>query len=202
MKILDRIILSIYSIIMLVESVIAILLVFGWLKIENIVFIIKDVLNNHIAYNTIFGISILFIILSIKAILFGSSTSTRTDNTETKKNTKMGDGVLLENEDGKLLISKDTIERLANSVVKNFSNIQDAKTKVLIDNKNNIAIIVELQILQNTIIKELTANLQSRIKQVIKEATDLDVKEVNVKIKNIINVPVKVEENIEDDEEE
>ena len=200
MKILDRIILSIYSIIMLVESVIAILLVFGWAKIENIVFIIKDALNNHIAYNTIFGISILFIILSIKAILFGSSTSKRIDDTDTRKNTKMGDGVLLENEDGKLLISRDTIERLANSVVKNFSNIQDARTKVAIDNKNNIAIVVELQILQNTIIKELTANLQSRIKQVIKEATDLDVKEVNIKIKNIINVPAKVEENIDEDE--
>lgn len=200
MKILDRIILSIYSIIMLVESVIAILLVFGWAKIENIVFIIKDALNNHIAYNTIFGISILFIILSIKAILFGSSTSKKIDDTDTRKNTKMGDGVLLENEDGKLLISRDTIERLANSVVKNFSNIQDARTKVAIDNKNNIAIVVELQILQNTIIKELTANLQSRIKQVIKEATDLDVKEVNIKIKNIINVPAKVEENIDEDE--
>lgn len=200
MKILDRIILSIYSLIMLVESIIAILLVFGWAKIENIVFIIKDALNNHIAYNTIFGISVLFIILSIKAILFGSSASTSKEEKDTKKNAKMGDGVLLENEDGKLLISKDTIERLANSVVKNFSNIQDARTKVVIDHKNNIVIIVELQILQNTVIKELNTNLQTRIKQVIKEATDLEVNEVNVKIKNIINVPAKIEETEEEEE--
>ena len=200
MKILDRITLSIYSLIVLIESIIAILLVFGWAKIENIVYIIRDVLNNHIAYNTVFAVSILFIILSIKAILFGSNTSNNTENSNNRKNAKMGEGVLLENDEGKLLISKDTIERLANSVVRNFSNIQDAKTKVLIDNKNNISILVDLQILQNTIIKELNANLQARIKQVIKEATDLDVKEVNVKIKNIINVPAKLEEN--NDEEE
>lgn len=200
MKILDRITLSIYSLIMLIESIIAILLVFGWAKIENIVYIVKDVLNNHIAYNTVFAISILFIILSIKATLFGSNTSNNKDSSDTRKTGKMGEGVLLENDNGKLLISKDTIERLANSVVRNFSNIQDAKTKVLIDNKNNIAIVVELQILQNTIIKELNANLQARIKQVIKEATDLDVKEVNVKIKNIINVPAKVEEDNEEEE--
>lgn len=198
MKIIDKIILSIYSIIMLVESVIAILIVFGWAKIETLVYIVRDILNNHIAYNTLFGISILFIILSIKAILFGSSVSNRNEETDTKRNGKMGEGVLIENEDGKLLISKDTIERLANSVVRNFSNIQDAKTKVLIDNKNNIAIIVELQILQNTIIKELNTNLQTRIKQVVKEATDLEVNEVNVKIKNIINVPTKVEEQDEE----
>ena len=112
----------------------------------------------------------------------------------------MGEGVLLENEDGKLLISKDTIERLANSVVKNFSNIQDAKTKVLIDSKNHIAIVVELQILQNTVIKDLNTNLQTRIKEVVKQATDLEVNEVNVKIKNIINVPQKPQENEEDEE--
>lgn len=198
MKIIEKITLSIYSMIMLVESVIAILIIFGWAKIETLVYIVKDMLNNHIVYNTLFGISILFIILSIKAILFGSSTSDRKDETETRRNSKMGEGVLIENEDGKLLISKDTIERLANSVVKNFSNIQDARTKVLIDDKNYISIIVELQILQSTVIKELNANLQTRIKQVVKDATDLDVNEVNVKIKNIINVPAKVE----DEEEE
>lgn len=198
MKIIEKITLSIYSLIILVESIIAILLIFGWAKIETIVYMIQDMLNNYIAYNTIFGISIVFIILSIKAILFGSSTSDKKEEIEPRRNSKMGEGVLIENEDGKLLISKDTIERLANSVVKNFSNIQDARTKVLIDDKNFISIIVELQILQNTVIKELNANLQTRIKQVVKEATDLDVNEVNVKIKNIINVPAKME----DEEEE
>ena len=34
-------------------------------------------------------------------------------------------------------------------------------------------------------IKELSSNLQIRIKEVIKKATDLDVKEINIKIKNI-----------------
>lgn len=200
MKIIDRIILSIYSLIILIESIISILLIFGWAKVESIVYLINDMLNNSVAYNTVFAISIVFIILSIKALLFNSSRSNITIDEDGKRKDKMGDGVLIENEDGKLLISKDTIERLANSVVKNFSNIQDARTKVLIDNKNNIAIIVELQILQNTVIKDLNANLQTRIKEVVKQATDLEVNEVNVKIKNIINVPQKVQEDVEEEE--
>ena len=200
MKIIDRIILSIYSLIMLIESIITILLIFGWAKFESIGYIIEDMLNNSVAYNTVFAISVIFIILSIKAMLFNSSRSKETAESEGRRKDKMGEGVLIENEDGKLLISKDTIERLANSVVKNFLNIQDARTKVLIDSKNNIAIVVELQILQNTVIKDLNANLQSRIKEVVKQATDLEVNEVNVKIKNIINVPQKPEENEEEEE--
>ena len=197
MKLLDRIILTIYSIIILVESILAIFLIFGWADIQNIVAIISDILNNHVVYNILFAISIVFIMLSIKAILFYSGSSN--EPRENKKQDKLGEGVLLENEDGKLLISKDTIERLANSVVKNFPNIQDAKTKVFIDLKNNIAIVVELQILQNTVIKDLNTNLQASIKETIKNATDLEVNEVNVKIKNIIPV---AQNKFEDDEEE
>lgn len=198
MKIIDKIILNIYSLIILIESIIVILLIFGWAKIETIIYIITDMLNNHIAYNILFGISVVFIILSIKAMLFKNSRD-KVDVIETKRKDKMGEGVLLENEDGKLLISKETIERLANSVVNNFDNIQDVRTKVIIDN-NNIKIVVELQILQNTVIRDLNSNLQSRIKEVIKEATELEVNEVNIKIKNIINIPQKVEENDEDEE--
>lgn len=199
MKIIDKIILNIYSLIILIESIIVILLIFGWAKIETIIYIIKDMLNNNIAYNVVFGISVVFIILSIKAIFFKNARD-KIDLVETKRKDKMGEGVLLENEDGKLLISKETIERLANSVVNNFENIQDAKTKVIINNKNDITIVIELQILQNTVIKDLNANLQSRIKEVIKQATELEVSEVNIKIKNIINIPQKVEENDEDEE--
>lgn len=199
MKIIDKIILNIYSLIILIESIIVILLIFGWAKIETIIYIIKDMLNNNIAYNVVFGISVVFIILSIKAIFFKNARD-KIDLVETKRKDKMGEGVLLENEDGKLLISKETIERLANSVVNNFENIQDAKTKVIINNKNDITIVIELQILQNTVIKDLNANLQSRIKEVIKQATELEVNEVNIKIKNIINIPQKVEENDEDEE--
>lgn len=184
MKILDKIILVIYSIIVLLESVIAIFLIFGWTKIETLVLITKDVLNNYVAYNIVFALSIIFIMLSIKTILFSSSKEKKDDN---KKQDKLGDGVVLENDEGKLLISRDTIEKLASDVVRNFKNVQDFRTKVIIDAKNNIAIVIELQILQDTVIHDLNTNLQMQVKENIKKVTDLDVKEVNIKVKNIIS---------------
>lgn len=184
MKILDKIILVIYSMIVLLESVIAIFLIFGWTKVENLVLITKDVLNNYVAYNIVFALSIIFIMLSIKTILFSSS---KEKKDESKKQDKLGDGVVLENDEGKLLISRDTIEKLASDVVRNFKNVQDFRTKVIIDAKNNIAIVIELQILQDTVIHDLNTNLQMQVKENIKKVTDLDVKEVNIKVKNIIS---------------
>ena len=184
MKILDKIILVIYSMIVLLESVIAIFLIFGWTKVETLVLITKDVLNNYVAYNIVFALSIIFIMLSIKTILFSSS---KEKKDESKKQDKLGDGVVLENDEGKLLISRDTIEKLASDVVRNFKNVQDFRTKVIIDAKNNIAIVIELQILQDTVIHDLNTNLQMQVKENIKKVTDLDVKEVNIKVKYIIS---------------
>ena len=184
MKILDKIILVIYSMIVLLESVIAIFLIFGWTKVETLVLITKDVLNNYVAYNIVFALSIIFIMLSIKTILFSSS---KEKKDESKKQDKLGDGVVLENDEGKLVISRDTIEKLASDVVRNFKNVQDFRTKVVIDAKNNIAIIIELQILQDTVIHDLNTNLQMQVKENIKKVTELDVKEVNIKVKNIIS---------------
>ena len=44
---------------------------------------------------------------------------------------------------------------------------------------------VNLMVSSNVIIKELSANLQTKIKEKIKTATDLDVKEVNITVKKV-----------------
>ena len=44
---------------------------------------------------------------------------------------------------------------------------------------------VELFVRPNAVIKDLSVNLQNRIKEAIKKTADLEVKEVNIKIRNI-----------------
>ena len=115
------------------------------------------------------GLSILFILLSIKCIFFDSTS---------KEEIKERQGVLLQNESGKLLISKETIENLVNSVALNFQNAEDVTTRV------------EL-VSEEAVIKELSSKLQQKIKEKVKMATDLEVKEVNITVKK---VAVKEEE--------
>ena len=102
-----------------------------------------------------------------------------------KEELKDKQGVLLENENGKLMISKETIENLVDSVARDFESAREITTRVELDKENNVKIFVNLTVNSNAVIKELSANLQNRIKEKVKKSTDLEVKEVNISVKKV-----------------
>ena len=161
---------------MLILSIILCLLVFGWLDIEVVGNVIKNCITTDPASKITLGVSVIFILLSIRCIFFDPIA---------KEEIKDKQGVLLENENGKLMISKETIENLVDSVAKGFENAEEISTKVELDKENNVKIFVNLTINSNAVIKDLSANLQDRIKEKVKKATDLEVKEVNISVKKV-----------------
>ena len=176
MKILEKITLIIYSYVMLIFAILACLLVFGWLDMELVGEIVNNILVGDISGKIVLGVSVVFILLSIKCIFFDSTS---------KEQIKERQGVLLENDNGKLMISKETIENLVNSVALNFESAEDVTTRVDLDRENNVRVFVTLIVNSNAVIKDLSANLQNRIKEKIKVATDLEVKEVNITVKKV-----------------
>lgn len=176
MKILEKITLIIYSNIMLILSILACVLVFGWVDIDLLGGVIKTVLQDDLSGKIVLGISIVFILLSIKCVFFDSTS---------KEQIKERQGVLLENESGKLMISKETLENLVNSVAMNFESTQDVITRVELDKDNNVKVYANLIVTSDAVIKDLSANLQNKVKEKIKSATDLDVKEVNITVKKV-----------------
>ena len=72
-----------------------------------------------------------------------------------------------------------------NSVALNFQSAEDVTTRVELDKDNNVSVFVNLIVNADAVIKDLSANLQSSIKEKIKTATDLDVKEVNITVKKV-----------------
>lgn len=178
MKFFERISLTIFSIIILLISVINCLIVFGWLKIGVVNTFITDILNNQAYSNIILAVSVIFILLAIKCIFFSYSND--------KDVAKSGNGVLLENDNGKLMVSKETLVNIVNGVAKGFESTENVITRVSLDKESNLRIFVELYVQPNAVIKELSANLQTRIKEQVKKTVDLEVKEVNIKIRNIV----------------
>ena len=176
MKILEKITLIIYSNIMLILSIILCLLVFGWLDIGVVGNIVTKVVTGETSGTILLVVSVIFILLSIKCIFFDSTS---------KEQIKERQGVLLENESGKLMISKETIENLVNSVALNFQSAENVTTRVELDKENNVTVYVNLSVKENAIIKELSTNLQTKIKSTIKKTSDLEVKEVNIKVRDI-----------------
>lgn len=184
MKILEKITLIIYSNIMLILSIVLCLLVFGWLDIGLVGDIITKIIAGETASKILLGLSIIFILLSIKCIFF---------DTTSREQIKERQGVLLENESGKLMISKETIENLVNSVALNFQSAEDVTTRVELDKENNVKVFVNLIVNEEAVIKDLSSNLQAKIKEKVKTATDLEVKEVNITVKKVASTQSKTE---------
>ena len=176
MKTLEKITLIIYSNIMLILAVVLCLLVFGWLDMDLVGNMMYSLIVGDTSSKILLGVSVVFILLSIKCIFFDSTS---------REQIKERQGVLLENESGKLMISKETIENLVNSVALNFQSAEDVTTRVELDRENNVKVYVNLIINSNAVIKDLSANLQAKIKEKIKTATDLEVKEVNITVKKV-----------------
>ena len=176
MKILDKIGLVVFSDLILIISVIICLLVFGWLTPETVYEFTKTALNNPITTNVVLGLAIACILLAIKCIFFSS---------DKDKINGIKDGILLENSDGQLVISKSTLEELVDNVVRGFDSAQDVSSKIVVDEERNLKVYVTLKVKDNAIIKELSNNLQNKIKSAIKRTSDLEVKEVNISVKEL-----------------
>lgn len=176
MKTIEKITLVLFSTIMLIISIILCLSIFGWIDVEFLGDIINNAISNTVTSNILLVLSIIFILLSIRCIFFDSSA---------KEKEEYKNGILLENSNGKLLITKETIENLVNAVVKGFDSAEEVTTKIELDKDNNVRVFVNLVVKENAVIKELSTNLQNKIKDTIKKSSDLEVKEVNIKVKNI-----------------
>ena len=176
MKILDKIGLAVFSIIILISSIVLCIILAGWADAIVIADAIEAISESVMATNITIGVAIIFMLLAIKCIFFNGYII------EERRNK---DGIILENESGKLLISRDTIENLASTVVKTFNSAEAVTTKVEVDKETNIKIFVTLFVYPDAVIKELTNKLVEDIKTAVKKSIDIDVKEVNIKIKDI-----------------
>ena len=177
MKIIEKITLILYSNIILILSIIACLLVFRWIDIDVVQSLIKTLIISETASKIILGVSLVFILLSIRCIFFDPTS---------KRQIKDKQGVLLANDNGKLMISKETIENLVESVTKEYKMAKEVTSSVELDKENNVNIFANLVVSSDAIIKDLTIDLQEKIKTKVKETTDLEVKEVNITIKKAV----------------
>lgn len=176
MKVLEKISLVIFSYLVLILGIVLCMIVFGWINIDWLNNVIRYAISNQEISTTILIVSVIFVLLAIKCIFFSSIY---------KDEAKQKEGIILENSDGKLLISKETLENLIASVAKGFNGAENVNSKVFVDKENNLSVYVNLYVHQDAVIKDLSSNLQTKIKEAIKKTSDLEVKEVNIKVKNI-----------------
>ena len=178
MKFIEKTCLTLFSIIILTLSLVLSLMLFNWIDISNAYYLLKFLILTPLATNISLVVVIVLMLLSLKCIFFASYNKDKNERTE---------GILLENESGKLLISIETIENLVKGVISGFENVKSTNCKVKLDKQiNNVIIDLNLVVSSDTIIKDVSTNIQTRVKEVIKIACEfLDKKDLADKIRKI-----------------
>ena len=176
MKLLERFALVIYSYIIRLLSVVLSLLIFNWIDFNVVTDMVYALLTGEISSKITLGVSVVFILLSIKCIFFDE---------KSKEKAKETQGILLKNENGQLMISKETIDNVVRNAVIGFDNVKECNTRIDVNSENQLRITLFLTVNENVVIKELASNLQTKIKEEVKKVSDLDVQEVNVKVTSL-----------------
>lgn len=171
MRLVERFSIIVFSIIVFILSVIAILLgteVVSMSFLEDVV----NFLNENIIATIC--ISLIMCLWSISNIFFKSASSKDVSN-----------GVLLENENGSLLITKDSIESLVEAILKRNQELKESNVKIEFDSNKDVIINLNAVVKDSAVIKDVSTMIQEEIKQTVKRATDLEVSSINIKIKSV-----------------
>ena len=175
MKLIDKVIYFIFSTIVLA---IVVIIFMGLLNIGGVNHIFSFIggmpnmsfTQEQMTYIIIVGI--LLIIMAIKGILFQSKLE------ENK------DAIILENSSGKLIISRRTLENLVKDISNSVKGVENSSARVNVEKDTDLIISIDIVVKEGSI-KDITKKLQEDVKIAIKKASDLNVSEVNVNIKNI-----------------
>ena len=197
MKLVDKVIYFIFSVIILARVVVMFTVILNIGGVVNPVFnFISNIPNmsftqEQMTYIVI--IEILLFIMAIKGILFQSKLE------ENK------DAIILENNSGKLIISRKTLENLVKDISNGVQGVENSFARVNVSKDTELIISIDIVVKEGSI-KDITKKLQEDVKIAIKKASDLNVSEVNVNIKNIKKLNesnnLKAKNNIEESNEE
>ena len=181
MKFLDKFALKIFSLIIFVLGIGIILILTGVLPLDAVLeeaAVLTDIGDYELRITI--GVLAVLMLLALKGLFF---TSKPQDNGK--------NGIILENTSGKLVISKESLENLIASVTKEIPGADTVASKTILDKDRNLIVYVTAVVSKDVMIKDISNELQRRIKEAMKRTADLDVKEVNIRIKNITSKRVK-----------
>lgn len=192
MKFLERVALVIFSIIISILAIGLLLVMLDVVQVNIITRAIMVVLQDELYFKITLAITLILLVLALRCIFFGN-----------KKVDDGRNGVTLQNDKGKLVISRESLENLIANVVKDVQGIEAISSRTYLDRDNNLVVYVTTLVSKDMMIKKVSAQIQEKVKEALSKTADLEVKQVNIKVKNITNKKIKglPEGSTEDNEE-
>ncbi len=177
MKIFDRLLLFLISISLIAISIVVLLISFGFFQYDFLQDVLYDIfhLTNVKLLVSIFGI----LMLLISFYLLSRTTKGNHRPSVFRQSTELGE----------IAVSFETIENLVIKVTSKVKGVRELKSKVNIDENDNLSIVVRIQFDGETPIPQITNELQAIIKGKVEEITGLSVTKVHVMVSNISQTP-------------
>lgn len=174
MKIIDRLVLAIFSLLLVIFSLFIILIPFninGIFSIENLAYLITRMEANY--YYTVVGV---IIFLASMSLLFSGIFKNRKYDEKSF--------LVMKNEYGEIIIYSHTIVGLVQNIVDKFSGINNIKTYVKLS-EGQVEVEMIGEVMPEINIPEVTKDLQATVKTHIENSTGAQVTEIKVKINNV-----------------
>lgn len=180
MKFLDRLILKLFALIVGALTIMLVLAVTGIIPMTYITDLFVLLSDGTVQLKVVLVVSGIILLLVLKALCFQS-----------KPESDGKEGVVLENNNGKLVISKETLDNIISGIAKDISGTESTSSKTIVDKNRNLKVYVTTLVNKDVLIKDVSSELQDKIIDAMKRTADLDVKEVNIKVKNITSKKLK-----------
>ena len=172
MRLLDRILLTLYTLAIIIVSLFLIIVAAGSIPLTHI----KNYINS-IEYGWEFAgillvVSLIFLLISIK-LLFS------------RNKPKAVTGTLLKNtEMGMIKISVNTLDALVQKSVRGFQEIKDVKSYVIPED-DGIRVRLNIQLMPDVNIPGISTAVQNKVKEYVESTAGILVKEVYIFIDNL-----------------
>lgn len=173
-KILDRLLLFVFTLITLIASAVLLVATFAWIPEQQAAAAVRQLYHDlPTAYTSIvFGFVVLLI--SIR-FLYVTLRRGRAQAPSIDQRTDFGD----------IRISLDTVENLSLKAASRSRGVKDVKSRVRV-NPSGIEIVIRALVDGETSIPELTEDMQRSVKDLVEEITGIPVDSVTVFIANIV----------------
>ncbi|MEW9699131.1 alkaline shock response membrane anchor protein AmaP [Paenibacillus sp. SI8] len=173
-KIVDRLLLLLYSLIVFVASIIVLCTASSWIpKAQADLTLNNFYMDKNYAYPAIV-ISLIVLLISIR-FLFIALRRSRSQAPSIDQRTDFGD----------IRISMETVENLSLKAAGRTKGVKDLRARVKV-NQSGLEITIRTVVDGETSIPELTEDMQSTVKNYIEEITGIPVANVTVFVANIV----------------
>ncbi|MBQ9314601.1 MAG: alkaline shock response membrane anchor protein AmaP [Clostridia bacterium] len=180
MKLIDRLINFIFSLVMLVLSLVVLLVIFNFIDSNYINGLINDYVWSKDYRLIVIITSFIVFLAGLKTTIFLS---------DFKKRRKIP--IMVSSENGSVQIAQETIESTAKAVARTHEEVKDVNVKMINKNKG-VDIYMSILVVQDTNIRTITRQIQEEVKEKVHETTGVLVLNTDIKVKNIVEKNKKI----------